>query len=113
MRAATQTLCVECGQPGVQTIDSRVTSNNWRLRRRRCSSCQHKWSTYEIEVEVLDGIIAFLDIIQDMDTELTKLSEVAKSLKYVKPHHTASRGIPVEVHRTIKEMFSRRDAADE
>lgn len=48
--------CMNCGHTKVMTIDSRPTTL-WRMRRKLCPMCRHRWSTYEIPTDMLDGMI--------------------------------------------------------
>ena len=53
----THTKCIHCGSGPVATIDSRHGPETpWRRRRKRCMACKVAWSTYEVPVDVLDGL---------------------------------------------------------
>lgn len=58
-------LCPKCGSSDHQVIDSGSRSKGRKIgrgyrcnqikRRRRCMSCQHRWSTVEALVETMDN----------------------------------------------------------
>jgi transcriptional regulator NrdR family protein len=46
--------CPSCGGWKSQVKESRRdTRFGWKWRLRDCSECQHRWSTYEVPVDVL------------------------------------------------------------
>lgn len=66
--------CPKCASDKVSVIDSRQ-NNGHRLRRRKCGSCKHRWSTIEVSVtmfkfiERLESTIIELQNIQRMVTK--------------------------------------------
>lgn len=47
--------CPQCGAMKTTVEDSRVGTNGIR-RRRQCSSCDHRWSTIEVEIKVWNRV---------------------------------------------------------
>jgi len=43
--------CPVCGGAGIGTVDSRRIGDKYRQRRRRCSDCYHRFSTFEISAD--------------------------------------------------------------
>lgn len=55
-----------------RVVDSRVTGNSIR-RRRRCESCGERWSTYEVD----SGVVAALN---DVEQHITAIAAMAPTV---------------------------------
>ncbi len=48
--------CPACDNYKSKVVNSRFTTNKFRLRRRECKLCRHRWTTYEIGEEAYKKI---------------------------------------------------------
>jgi hypothetical protein len=45
------TICPSCGAKGARVLDTRPSSDRMSIRRRRtCTKCDYRWSTFESEI---------------------------------------------------------------
>lgn len=65
--------CVKCASTHIICIDSRHDSM-WRMRRRRCLECNHRWNTYEVPAELVEGMEVFLIQAQRMRDTATSMA---------------------------------------
>ena len=73
-------MCPECGGDGA-VFDSRAESHSVVWRRRKCRSCEHRWTTWESvsrpETSALVSAVATLARLQaEFQTEIDRLSAV-------------------------------------
>ena len=62
-------ICPLCGSPNQFVVDSRERPGNRIYRRRRCSGCGYRWTTYEIaELDLQKIQKAFLKVEVTLDT---------------------------------------------
>lgn len=48
--AAIATTCPKCKQPGLKVLETRLVENGTvRRRRRACTLCEHRYTTYEVD----------------------------------------------------------------
>lgn len=94
--------CPKCQHIDSKVIDSRANSDYVR-RRRECLQCQHKWTTNEIHVDLVDGLMPDLRR-NDMDLEklindkaLELLSRTAKALSNAQTEPLPGSPIKIQV----------------
>ena len=75
-------LCIACGHDTVMIRDSRVNSRNWRLRRRECMECKHRWSTYEVPVEVMSSVEEVLDILHTLGIHVQIIERLLEKARH-------------------------------
>jgi hypothetical protein len=75
-------LCIVCGHDTVMIRDSRVNSRNWRWRRRECMACKHKWSTYEVPVEVMSSVEEVLDILHTLGIHVQIIERLLEKARH-------------------------------
>jgi len=90
MSLATRTKCTVCGMGPVATIDSRH-DGEWRYRRRRCTSCGHRWGTYEVPAELMANL-------RDCRNEVMSLSASIRKL------HDMMEGVPLNGRVTSEQI---------
>jgi len=78
-----QSLCVHCGNATVATIDSRVMASNWRMRRKRCTSCEHRWTTYEVPAEMLDNFKYILETMRLMGNHVHAIGLLLEQTRHL------------------------------
>ena len=66
--------CPNCGNHHTDTIDSRPTKP-WRIRRKRCRMCSHRWSTYEVPADQLEGMVELRYLVTQAKEHITKLEQ--------------------------------------
>ena len=75
-------LCIKCGHDTVMIRDSRVNERNWRLRRRECMACKHRWSTYEVPVEVMSSVEDVLDILHTLGIHVQIIERLLEKARH-------------------------------
>ena len=74
--------CLKCD--GVSTVfNSRVDKNGWRWRRRECTVCEHRWTTYEVPAELLTSLRAFIALAQQAKQHVDTLNDLISALSIV------------------------------
>ena len=74
--------CLKCD--GVATVfNSRVDKNGWRWRRRECTLCEHRWTTYEVPAELLDALRTLHKSAQAAKQQVDALNSVLSTLSMV------------------------------
>jgi len=71
--------CPKCDGP-VTVKDSRITTNGWRYRRRRCNDCVHTWTTYEVPAELLEHLRVFVAMVQSTKQQIEHLEALTNGL---------------------------------
>jgi transcriptional regulator NrdR family protein len=69
--------CPICAGAAIGVVDSRQASGH-RLRRRRCLTCGHRWSTYEVSGDVFLRMRA---VLQQASAVLAQLQAMKRSLE--------------------------------
>ena len=55
--------CPKCGAAKNLVLESRKRPDYTR-RRRECSSCNHRWSTAELDIEFYERLLALQDMVE-------------------------------------------------
>ena len=62
--------CPYCGSKAIKTIDTRDAPNNRKRRRKKCTGCKKRFSTYEqIEIKKDDMIVLLFKVKQAKDKQ--------------------------------------------
>lgn len=69
--------CPKCDSFDIRTADSRH-DGPWRMRRKHCWTCNHRWTTYEVPVELLDGMEECLQQIANMRDQTARLATLTE-----------------------------------
>jgi transcriptional regulator NrdR family protein len=73
-------LCSGCGGHNVGVIDSR-TKNEQRIRRRKCRSCGHRWTTIEVDFAVGRTIAKATAQLLIAEKALLEVSKLLKTIR--------------------------------
>lgn len=79
MPTTSNNICISCGATTVDTIDSRMGDSGWRKRRKRCKTCKHRWTTYEIPVDQLSNLISILTKLRDATLHIAEVNRLLQS----------------------------------
>jgi hypothetical protein len=73
--------CPACGHPDSTVMDSRSSPAGLR-RRRRCLSCQHRWTTIEVSGEAMQRLLTARALLEEVEealvAALASLAELAE-----------------------------------
>lgn len=78
-------VCPRCGHGESTVVDTRLTEEGWRRRRRSCLSCEARWSTLEVPVDVVDRARVSQRVVARAITTLTQLRSSLKGTGYDLP----------------------------
>ena len=74
--------CLKCDSVAI-VFNSRVDANGWRWRRRACTVCHHRWTTYEVPADLITALREFLQSAQAAKVHVDALNEQLRSLTIV------------------------------
>lgn len=79
-----QSVCIHCGKPTVSTVDSRhFPGTPWRVRRKLCTTCLQRWTTYEVPADVLSGLRDFRYHISGMRERIIQLDTLLNNVPVI------------------------------
>lgn len=79
-KANRHTKCPICGMNDVITVDSRH-EHEWRMRRKKCFACKHRWTTYEIPADTLGNLMECRKLLDTMREAVTKMGAMLDNSK--------------------------------
>jgi transcriptional regulator NrdR family protein len=75
--------CPECKSGQVHVVDTRLY-NGYRLRRRKCGFCEHRWSMYEVtetDMGILRAVAGLDKAAAELDAVAAYVTKVAEKLR--------------------------------
>lgn len=73
-------ICPKCHSNQDRVVDSRPTQDDHVWRRRRCRSCRHTWTTYEVNSDAFVRSGDFKSVAAAIGRECERLTAMVRSL---------------------------------